>query len=63
MIREHQRGAVIMLECTNCQRMWRVRNATPERRRDSSDYHFRTCNTPEPEPLPKQARIYNLPLR
>lgn len=63
MIREHQRGAVIMLECTNCQHMWPVRNATPRRRQESSERHFRTCNTPEPGPLPKQPRVYNLPIR
>jgi hypothetical protein len=61
MIREHPRESSTLLECTNCERTWLVRNVTEKRLKESTKRHFTDCHAPEPEPLPKNVRIYNLP--
>ena len=61
MIREHPKGASVLMECTNCKGLWLIRHPTDERLKRSADRHFKQCNTHDPEPLPKMPRIYDFP--
>lgn len=62
MIRQHEGRTSITLECTNCKKTWAVRHPTERKLDESSRRHFKHCHVPEPRPLPKKQREFNLPV-
>lgn len=61
MIRQHDGTNSVTLECTNCRKTWVLRYPTERQLHASSHRHIKNCHIPEPKPMPKKPREFNLP--
>lgn len=62
MIRQHEGRNSVTLECTNCRKTWVIRYPTEQQLDKSATRHFKNCHVPDPKPLPKKPREFNLPV-